>query len=176
MKEEKHIMAKNKTDELRSDGLPADFANWETEKLGDFPPYFQPEEGLMFYATAVGVDYEDPEFHRIIFQAEADVECYRGPKDDQEPVTVKKGELFTCSAYDILSKQVGFLIMLQSGIVLKCVEKKQSKANPKQSYWTFELKVSPNDKKRLQAFRYEHSQRALGMSDKRTHEALPVSS
>ncbi len=166
-------MAKNTAvkEELRSDGLPPDFENWESEKLGDFPPYFEPDEGKMFYAKIVGVDYADPEFHRIICQAEADVECLRGPKGEQEEVTVKKGELFTISEYAIIANQVGFLIMLQSAIVLKVVSKEQSRTNPKNSYWTFELKVSPNDKKRLQAIRFEHSQRQLGMSDGKTHQA-----
>lgn len=161
-----------KKEAVREDGLPVDFENWETEKLGDFPPYWNVEEGKQVYAKAIGVDYRDPDFRRIILEAQADTECQRGPNDDDaETVIVPKGEFFTMSEYSLVSSQVGFLIELGIPFVLKCVEKVQSKTNPKQSYFTWELKMAPDSRKQLQAARAKASIVKSGQ----VHPAVPVS-
>lgn len=154
-----------KTAEVRPDGLPADFENWETEKLGEFPPYWNPDEGKQFYAVPVGVDFRDPDFKRVIFQAMAPTECQRGPAEDAEDVTVQPGEQFTCSLYAILENQIGFLINLP--IVLMADKKVKSNTNKTQSYWTFNLKISPESKKILTARR----QKAAGLLPGKTHQA-----
>lgn len=157
--------------ELRPDGLPVDFDNWETEKLGEFPPYWNPVEGLSFYARPIGVDFRQEDFHRVIFEAMADTPCFRGPAEDAEEVTVKKGENFTCSLYSILGSQIGFLISLYSiipnrGMVLKAVKKVASNSDPKRKFWTFELVMHPDDRKALKVLRTQAAGELLDAAKK----------
>lgn len=163
-------MAKKET--VREDGLPVDFENWETEKLGDFPPYWSPATGDQVYAKAIGVDYRDPEFRRIILEAQADTECLKGPKADAETVLVPKGEVFTMSEYALVSSQIGFLIQLGIPFVLKCGEEVKSAKNPKQSYFQWELKMAPESRKALQQARV--SAALATRNGGQVHNAVPV--
>lgn len=159
---------------IQANGLPADFENWETEQLGEFPPYWNPVEGAMIIAKVIGVDYRDPEFRRIVLEAVAPVECYRGPKDDQEPVTVEPGERFTMSEYSLVSEIVGYLINLACPFSLMAKEQVASRKNTKNSYWTFELKMPGDARKRLQAMRRENALLASGQSSQIVHNPSVV--
>jgi hypothetical protein len=70
----------------------------EEESLG-FPPYYKLTIDSRFAAIPRQLDDSDSEFQRWVFQAEHDIVCARGPADDAEEVTVKKGGFFSTSAY-----------------------------------------------------------------------------
>ncbi len=134
--------APNKTNSAKA---PADpYESWEEESTG-FPPYFEPGEGRHFMGMPIEVDDTDPDFRRYLLVAGEDVQCFRGPKDDQTEVIVKKGEHFTVGDYYNLPLYKYANIMLR----VACKEKIETKSN--RTVWTFSVKMSPEDKKMLAA-------------------------
>lgn len=123
------------------DALP-EFAGFEEEQLS-FPPYWEASEGGWFYGMPVDVDTRDPQFGRYLIQAEMDIKCKTGKKDEQEEILVRKGEFFTLSMYGLLplDRYIG------TKVLVKCIGKKD--VGQPQKAWNFSLKVSPEDKKKL---------------------------
>lgn len=83
-------------------GIPDD-ADLVEENVG-FDPYWEPADGARCYASVVGFDVTDPQFIRINLIAEAPVRCFKGPKDEQEEITVQVGERFNMSLYAALRR------------------------------------------------------------------------
>lgn len=125
-----------------------DFGAWDEEPTG-FPPYWTPVEGRKILARPIAKDENDPDFPRYVLVAGAPVPCEQGSADEKKPVTVKKGELFTCSVYGglPLDRYMG----VEVGIV--CRGKKAIPGG--KSLWVFQLFVSPDQKKVLEAKRAE---------------------
>lgn len=73
--------------------------DFDNEEQISFPPYWKPEVGLAIIASALALDTRNPEFHRYLLQAAHDIECFSGPGDEAEEVTVRAGEYFTTSVY-----------------------------------------------------------------------------
>ena len=74
---------------------------WEKDSLG-FAPYFKVQEvGDCFVGKLVSLDFRDPKMPRFIFENPLDIpiQCFKGPVDNAEPITVNKGEFFTLSQY-----------------------------------------------------------------------------
>lgn len=136
--------------------IAAQIANWEVENTG-FPPYFDMEVGKGFLGKVVALDYRDPKFPRIIFQATTiAIPCKRGPVDDAEEVLVKPGEFFTMSAYASCTDALGMAIDLE--VYLKATGKRKLSGVDPRNMFDFEMKVSPEDKKVLNARRSEEMQ------------------
>ena len=137
---------------------------WVIQKMG-FAPYFTPKTGESFLATPIDFDDSDPAFEggRYLFSASADVECARGPKDNQEPVTVHQGEEFTMSGYAALSVADYFGIECHVTVG----DKIPLKSNPKQSVWLFSLAVSPEDNAKLLAARQANARNRIAAARER---------
>lgn len=128
----------------------AEFDSWEEEHIG-FPPYWNPELGIKLVARVISLDMRDENFHRWVLQATRhNIKCAMGPAEDAEEVTVKPGELFTCSAYAGLPLD----LFVGMEIMLNVKNKRKLSGNAvsggvKRDLWVFEVKVSPADKKLL---------------------------
>lgn len=128
----------------------SEFSNFEEEQLS-FPPYWDAGEGKWFYGMVVDLDSRDPQFPRYLVQAEKEILCHKGKKDEQEEVTVKPGEFFTLGAYGLLplDRYVGVRVLVH------CIGKKD--IGQPQKAWDFKLFVSPEDKKLLLTERKERA-------------------
>lgn len=113
--------------------------------LSEFPAYWEPSEGATFTAYPVMVDKRDPDFERILFKATHPLDCFRGPKDDQEEVTVEAGEQFSVSLYKVFQGAIEEYIMLgllaDIPLTVTAIEKATQKADKKKTYWKFSIKV-----------------------------------
>lgn len=130
---------------------PKEFADWQEEKLG-FSPYWQPVEGASFVAIPTEVD-DQGKFVRVVMVATRDTQCFTGPTDSQEPVTVAKGETFTLSIYSGLKKV--FTDYLTAGfpveIMVTALEKIETDNG--NDFWRFRVAVEPGAAKQLAATR-----------------------
>jgi hypothetical protein len=127
------------------------FDNWEEEQVG-FPPYWNPELGVRISAKVIALDVRDELFHRWTLQAtRKSIQCAIGPAEDAEPVTVKPGELFTCSAYAGLPLDlfVGLEVLIYVSDKRKLPGNEASKG-VKRDLWVFKLLVAPESKKLLE--------------------------
>lgn len=146
-------MAKEQNDAL---SIPTfDTSKW-TEEQVSFAPYWEPAPGAKIIARLIqkDVDPEERTFARYLLQAGEDIECARGPADEQEKVTVKKGEHFTVSVYYSLQGLFDFYLEtgLRPWMQLIALEKVDtSKAG--QKVWRWKLLVSPEDKKKADQLR-----------------------
>ena len=65
--------------------------------------YFSPDgKAAIVVAEAMKrLDFRDPKMPRFIFENPLDIpiQCFKGPVDNAEPITVNKGEFFTLSQY-----------------------------------------------------------------------------
>lgn len=139
-------------------GAP-DTTGWMKEQTG-FAPYWTPSEGKLFFGRVVSRDERDPEFVRYLIQLEQDeLACQSGPKDDPTDVIVRKGDTFTVSVYVQLDGL--FNEYLESGIfpLVCCKALKEVKTKTAgQTCWTFDLRVNPQEGKKLLAYRQEKAQ------------------
>lgn len=134
-----------------------DFESWEETFDNGFPPYWKPETGKAFYAKPVGVDFTGL-WVRIIWEALAPTDCYRGPVDEAEDVLVNPGERFTTSGYTQFKD-----IDLYLGMPVKvtAVEKLRQQKDPSRHYWRFSGMVSPTDAKKLAAARMQRAREQM---------------
>lgn len=113
--------------------------------LNDYPAYWEPVEGQSFTAFIVGIDKRDPDFERILFKATHDVECYKGPKDDQEEVTVHEGETFSCGLYRVFQGLIEQYAMAgifeKIPVTVTAVEKVKQTGDKAKTYWKFSVRV-----------------------------------
>jgi hypothetical protein len=140
-------------------GMP-DFDKWSEEQVG-FAPYWKPAEGKWFFGMPIAIDMRDPKFVRYQFIAGADTPCQRGPSDEEdersEAVTVKKGETFSLSVYyslrDVFDQYLQFGSDTEKPILCRvdAVRTVPTKNQPK--CWQFKVRVSPEQKKELTAWR-----------------------
>lgn len=147
---------------------PIDTSDWQKEQVG-FDPYWKAAEGKSFIATFLRFDGTDPKFHRYQFMALTDMECQRGPGDEEddrhEKVTVKPGETFNISEYHSLirplqeyvsfSEDTGVAVTMR----LTCGKSVETKSG--NDVWLWTLEVPPKVKAALSAWRKEHSPKAL---------------
>lgn len=143
------------SDALVIAGAP-DARDWEKEETG-FAPYWTPGEGKVFFGRVTGRDERDPDFVRYSIQLEQDsLECHTGPKEDQTPITVRKGDTFNVSVYVQLDKL--FNEYMECGLfpVMRIQSLKEAKTSTAgQTCWIFDLRVSPADRKALKTYRAE---------------------
>jgi hypothetical protein len=127
------------------------------EQLG-FAPYYNPIPGEAFYAVPVHFDMDldrDRGFDRWVFQAQHPMQCFRGPKgEEQEKALVRKGEFFSTSVY----AQLRLHLYLGLPVELTCQKKVPAK---KGSMWVFTMAVTPDTKAKIQARRDEQLAQAL---------------
>ena len=158
---------KNPSAEITNEKLP-DFSKWETEQTG-FDPYWTPAEGKFFFGHPVSRDDSDPDFVRYRFKSLMTLQCHTGPKEEQEPVTVKPGEYFSVSVYYALDPK--FNEYMESGLFpairVEAIKEVKTK-KPGQTCWKFDLKISPDDRKRIDSYRKEKAQL---MAEKRAERA-----
>jgi len=140
---------KEKKNGTAASELP-DTTGWVVDSGGGFPPYWTAEPGKKIFARPLARDERDPKFPRYLLQALMTIECAAGPKKDQEPVTVKKGEKFTCSVYAALHLED----YMGMDIVIEVLPMAESKSTGYE-YWDFKVHVSPENAKVLQAKRAE---------------------
>jgi len=116
--------------------------------LSEFPAYWEPVEGASFTAYPVAIDKRDPDFERIVFRATHSVDCFKGPKDDQEEVTVNEGENFTVSLYKVfqgaIEEQIMMGLMDNIPLTVTAIEKLPQAADKKKTYWKFSV-IVPDD-------------------------------
>lgn len=131
-----------------------EFKDFVEEQI-ELPPYWNPEEGKWWYGMPITVDDADPEFVRYVVQAEKDIVCMRGKKNEQEEVLVKAGEFFTLSAYAglPLHRYIGTRVLIR-------VKGTRDVGRP-QEMWTFSLHVDPKDKAKLMEARRADAQDAI---------------
>ncbi len=139
-----------------------DTSNWEKEQTG-FAPYWEPGEGLSFLATPVAIDLRDPKFPRIQFVARETIECFTGSalQGKQESVMVQAGEIFNVSEYHALRDLLtGYLTFgAKTGIAIVCKVTALDKVPTKEvgkTVWRWDVRVSPEQKKLIAAFRLEN--------------------
>ena len=134
---------------------------WEAEQIG-FPPYWNPKViGNKLLARPVLLDTRDENFHRYVMVAtQVPIQCQRGPADGAEAVVVKPGEMFTMSPYAALPLDRYFDIEVFITVTGKRkLPGNEESMNKPRDLWEFELKVSPNDRKMLNARRSEETKR-----------------
>jgi len=140
--------------EVGVDGLP-DFSKWEEEQVG-FAPYWSPAEEKWFLAQVFARDDRDPDFIRYLMRAGMLIPCKRGAGEDAEDIAVKPGGFFTISVYTSLRDTFDFY--LESGIRpfvrIEAIKEVPTKKTG-QTCWTWNVKVSPTDKKKLEFARKE---------------------
>lgn len=138
------------------DSLP-DFSTFVDEQVG-FSPYWQPKVGAWFYGKVIDKDdvTEAVDFVRYTFiSGMKNLECHRGPAEGAETVNVSKGEHFSLSVYHAISPLLDVYLEMPEEerpfIRVDCVEKRPTKA--KREVWTWRVRVSEEDKKRLADYR-----------------------
>lgn len=116
--------------------------------LSEFPAYWEPVEGASFTAYPVAIDKRDPDFERVVFRATHSVDCFKGPKDDQEEVTVNEGENFTVSLYKVfqgaIEEQIMMGLMDNIPLTVTAIEKATQTGDKKKTYWKFSV-IVPDD-------------------------------
>lgn len=154
-------MASTKTgivteDSLKSlEDLQKLFDSYEKEQTG-FAPYWNPEPGKMFAGRVVGRDATNPEFVRYLIQAGIDTDCMRGSKlkETDTPETVKKGDAFTISVYHALKDKFDdYLVSGQMPFIICKALKEVPTSTAGQTVWTWDLRLSPENKKAIQEWR-----------------------
>lgn len=132
---------------------------WLEEATG-FPPYWSPEINGGFRAVPLMIDLREPEFVRYVLRATVPVECWKGPSDEAEGVTVQPGQTFTCSAYAAmrLDQYFGHEVMVYA------TGKRDLTMGKK--LWQFRVFVSPQTRKLLDAQRAEEAKRLSAESKK----------
>ncbi len=157
-----------KTTAITSVAGAPDASNWEKEETG-FAPYWKPLAGKAFFARPIGRDDRDPEFVRYQMKLEQDeLACQSGPKEDATDVLVKKGDTFTVSVYVQLDDK--FNEYMECGLfpIVRCEALREAKTSkPGQTCWIFDLRVSPEDKKKLAAFRQEKAKSMAAAASER---------
>ena len=140
---------KEKKNGTAASELP-DTTGWVVDSGGEFPPYWNPEIGQKIFVRPLARDERDPKFHRYVLQALMTIPCAKGPSKEQESVTVKKGEKFTCSAYGALHLEdyMGLDVVIDVQPMRKAKETGYE-------YWDFKVIVSPETSKILAAKRAE---------------------
>lgn len=131
------------------------FDTYEKEQTG-FCPYWNPEEGAMFAGRVVGRDATDPDFVRYLIQAGVDVPCKRGSKrkETDEDVVVTKGDNFTVSVYYALKDKFDdYLVSGRMPFVICKALKEIPTAKSGQTVWTWDLRLSAEDKKAMTEWR-----------------------
>jgi hypothetical protein len=166
-------MANDKKDPTKSTAIvpvagAPDATNWEKEETG-FAPYWKPEAKKVFFARPIGRDDRDPDFVRYQMKLEQDeLACQSGPKDDATDVIVKKGDTFTVSVYVQLDDK--FNEYMECGLfpIVRCEALREAKTSkPGQTCWIFDLRVSPDDKKKLASYRRERAQSMAAAASER---------
>lgn len=140
----------------------ATLQGWEKDSLG-FAPYFKVQDiGDCFVGKLVSLDFRDPKIPRFVFENPLDVpiQCYKGPVDSAEPVTVGKGEFFTLTQY----KGLPIEVYMDIPVLYKVVGTQET---PNGNMYLWEALMSPADKKTVNARRKEEmsllvSRRTLG--------------
>jgi hypothetical protein len=148
-------MAKKNNESVEATANPnfdeSQFADYEEEQIG-FPPYWKCNAvGDLFVGRIINLDLRDPDFERIVVQAGMTTECSRGPVDEQVPVTIKKGEIFSVSLYGGLRNAVADFLVTDDPIIVKCIGKQDTGQPSKMYVW--QVRVSPRDKKLIEARR-----------------------
>jgi hypothetical protein len=149
----------------------AQIENWEKVDIG-FPPYWTPEVGKVIIGRVAALDFSDLSFHRVVMQAtKATIPCQRGPADGAESVPVAPGEFFTMSEYAGMNLE-NFMDM---EVFIKCsgtrtVPGDKARGLPARDMFEWTVKVSPDDKKRLQLMRADQmkllaNRRTIGGSE-----------
>jgi len=145
----------NKKNEVavNADGTP-DFSGFVKEQI-NFPPYWNPEIGKKIYFTPMMVDDKNSNFIRFVCRAEMPIACQTGPADEAEDITIKKGEYFTVSDYKALPLANYF----GHAVLVEVVNKRKFKGDDgtPRDLWVFDLTVSPETKRLLEAKREEVS-------------------
>lgn len=160
-------------------GGPVDTSTWEKEQVG-FDPYFVIEKGKRVVAAIIGFDGSDPTFHRYQFMAAEEMTCQRGPNDDDaenhELVTVKEGETFNLSSFYSLVKPLNEYLAYSSetgiGVVVSLTCTGSTKTQAGKNVWLWDLRVSPDQKKALMAWRKKKAPLALATGNNAVREAI----
>jgi hypothetical protein len=155
-------MASKKNEEVadpnvpRRNGEPAaasgstiDDSDYQEVQVG-FAPYFSPSEGAKFHGRLLDADATNPAFIRFTFEALTDLECFTGPADEQDSVLVRKGEVFTVSAF----AQVRFEEYGGMKMIVEFKEKVKT-STVGRSVWLMGLKLHKDDYAIVQARRHE---------------------
>lgn len=135
-----------------------DFSNWTKEQIG-FAPYWTPEEGKWFLGVMTDKDLRDPNFIRLQFQALAVTPCQRGPNDAQnerhEKVIVDVNDHFSMSVYAGIKELFEEYEGMPFPVPVRVTALRKSKTKEGQDFWNFEVIVSPETRKILNAHRAE---------------------
>lgn len=134
-----------------------DFASWSKLQIG-FAPYWHPEEGKHFFGEIIAKDARDPEFIRFQVRNLKKVEtCRRGPNNDDstrgatgESVTIPKGDSFSVSVYYSLAEEFEYQLYLArklgQNVPMMVKALKTVKTSSNKECWTWEVRVSPQDR------------------------------
>jgi hypothetical protein len=135
------------------------FANWKTEKSG-FAPYFHPSSGAVFTGIPIGVDTLG-KFPRIKFLATEDTECFQGPVESQEAVTVHKGEEFSLALYEGLRNLLNEYFTAGFPVEVHVTVGEKTETANGDDFWPFTVQVEPNCAKKLDAGRADRAAERL---------------
>jgi hypothetical protein len=143
----------------KADALP-NFDEWTDEQIG-FAPYWKPAPGKSFYGAPVAIDMRDPAFIRYQFMALDNIECQRGPADEEDPnaekVVVKKGETFSVSVYhatrDLFDQYLQFSEETLKPVPVQVIAVKTVKTANQPKCWQFRARTSPPMRLELDAWR-----------------------
>lgn len=151
-----------------------DTKGWVDEQVG-FAAYWTPDAGKQFIARLVGKEEarSEMDFSRYLLQAAQDIACQRGPANEAEPVTVKKGEFFTISVYYSLQGIFDFYLENQftPWMQITSLEERPTK-KPGQTVWTWALKVDPKDKKQADKLRMAAKENAKSLPESKETNQL----
>lgn len=131
------------------------FDSYEREQTG-FAPYWEPKPGAMFAGRVIGRDATDPDFVRYLIQAGVDTPCKRGSKikETTEEVVVPKGDSFTISVYYALKDKFDdYLVSGRMPFIICKAVKEVPTSKSGQTVWTWDLRLSPEDKKAMTEWR-----------------------
>lgn len=134
----------------------AQLGAWEKVETG-FVPYWKPEVGRILVARVCALDTRQEGFTRIVLQAtRLPVTCARGPVDGGEEVIVQPGDFFSMGEYASLdmSKFFDIEVFIKVTGTRKLPGNEASNGVPRKLF-EFDVRCSPEDKKRLNADRAE---------------------
>lgn len=152
-------------------------ASWEKVETG-FPPYWKPEIGKLIVAKVCAIDTRQENFVRYVMQAtKSAIPCARGPVDGAEEVIVQPGEFFTMGEYASLDLTRFFDIEVFIKVTgsRKLPGNVDSNGVPRKLF-EFDVRCSPEDKKRLNAMQAEEMKLLAGRRTFGSQQIVPAGS